>query len=314
METPIKVVDLHCDTLTACHKKGIGLSNDETHLSLHKRPASTRWCQCMAVFIPDSLRGQAAEAYFGEVYQYLTRQQTILQDSFAWLKDLSLVPSALNTAGFSAVLTVEGGAVLAGKLENIKKLRQLGVRMLTLTWNAANEICGGSETDEGFTAFGRRAVAELERQGIVVDVSHLSDRGFDELREFARKPFVASHSNSRTVCGHRRNLTDAMFCHIRDIGGLVGMNYYQNFITEDGKSDSIDDLLRHIHHFLELGGEHTLALGSDYDGAEIPSYLDSMEKVESLYEAMVKSGIAEPVVNRIFYGNAERFFTAYDAI
>lgn len=303
-----RVIDLHCDTIGECARQGIGLVNDRLHISLHKRPRNMLYCQCMAIFMPDGLRGAKAEAHFGRVYQCYEKQLRLHGDQICGVTDLRGIGRALDSRPFASVLTVEGGSVLAGKLENVGKLHELGVRMITLTWNAENELCGGCGTDKGFTSFGRSAVGEMERLGIAVDVSHLSDRGFAELCEFSARPFVASHSNSRAVCAHRRNLTDGMFAAIKERGGLVGLNYYKNFITEDGESDSIGDLLRHVHHFLELGGEDTLALGSDFDGAEMPAYLDSFEKVEHLEEAMEKSGIPAGVVEKIRCGNALRFF------
>lgn len=110
----------------------------------------------------------------------------------------------------------------------------------------------------------------MERQNIIVDVSHLNDEGFADLCKIASKPFIATHSNSRAICGHSRNLTDAQFCEIRDRGGIVGLNYYRNFIVDGGETTSISDLLKHVHHFLELGGENTIALGSDFDGSGHP--------------------------------------------
>lgn len=312
MEMHTKVIDLHCDTLSHCYASGIGLANDgQLAVSLEKRPRGLHICQVMAIFMPDEFRGREAEEYFGRIYQTYYRQMQVCKEQVARVLELDTIDQALEARPFAVMLSVEGGSALAGRLGNVKTLYSLGVRMMTLTWNQANEICGGCATQKGFTKFGRKAVQEMEKLGIIVDVSHLSDVGFWELCEFSQRPFVASHSNARAVCDHRRNLTDDMFKTIRDRGGIVGLNYYDNFIVEGGGSKSIDDLLRHVHHFLELGGEDTLALGSDYDGAEIPEYLDSMEKVEFLFEAMLKSGIPAGVVEKIQYKNANRFFQAY---
>jgi membrane dipeptidase len=303
-----KVIDLHCDTLFECHSRGVGLQNRELAISLDKRPPQMHICQAMAIFIPDELRGQAAEDHFEAVYRLYERQIQQHREEIAPIQDVATIDDALEKFPWATILTVEGGAALAGKLANIRKLYDYGVRVMTLTWNAANEIAGGCATNEGFTAFGRQAIREMENVGMVVDVSHLSDKGFAELCDQATRPFIATHSNARAVCNHRRNLTDAMFAEIRDRGGIVGLNYYNDFIVEEGASASIVDLLKHVHHFLDLGGEDTLALGSDFDGADIPPYLDSVEKIVVLFEAMEKSGIPADVVEKIRYGNAERFF------
>jgi membrane dipeptidase len=307
----IKVIDLHCDTMFECHRRGVGLNDEKLAISLGKRPEGMHICQAMAVFMPDELRGQAAEDFFESVRRHYEGQLQQYRDTISPIRDVNTIDDALDEFPWATILTVEGGSALAGKLRNIRKLYDHGVRVMTLTWNAANEIAGGCATTEGFTAFGREAIREMERLGMVVDVSHLSDKGFSELCDLATRPFIATHSNARAVCNHRRNLTDEMFGEIRDRGGLVGLNYYNDFIVEEGASASIDDVLRHIHHFLDRGGEDTLALGSDFDGADIPPYLDSLEKIAVLFEAMEKSGISADVVEKIRYGNALRFFKGY---
>lgn len=308
MEPIRSIIDLHCDTLTECEKRGVGLVNRELSLSLDRIPDTLRLCQLMAVFIPDTLRGKDAETWFDRVYGRFLMEMHLHAARAARVFDTAMIADALAEKRFAAILSVEGGAVVNGKLSNVERLYDLGVRMMTLTWNAENEICGGADTNIGFTEFGRAVVSEMERAGMAVDISHLSDKGFYELCEFAEKPFAASHSNARSICKHRRNLTDDMFKEIARRGGVVGLNYYKPFLREDGADGSIDDLLRHAHHFLELGGEDTLALGSDFDGAEVPAYISGVEKLGFLIDALERSGIPARIVDKIVYQNAERFF------
>ena len=302
------VFDLHCDTITECYKRGVGLSHPDLDFSLSKLPEGYHICQCMAVFIPDNLRGQGAVRFFDQVAAFFRGQLAEHHEQMALVEDTAGIIHLLDGKRFAAMLTVEGGAVLAGEVNRVEALHKEGVRMMTLTWNGANEICGGAATDQGFTSFGRQVVAEMENRRMVVDVSHLSDTGFWELCHFAKRPFVASHSNSRAVCDHRRNLTDGMFGEIRDRGGLVGVNYYDAFIREGGGSSDISDLLRHIHHFLELGGENTLALGSDFDGAGMPPYLKGLQCIRPFREALLESGLSVATVKKLFFENARRFF------
>ena len=131
-------------------------------------------------------------------------------------------PAALPCGRVGGLLTVEGGAVLGGRLDLIEELRRDGVRALTLTWNGANELGSGCETEEGLTPFGRRSVAALEQAGIAVDVSHLNDAGFRDLCAAAKRPFLATHSNARSICPVPRNLADWQICEIRDRGGIIG--------------------------------------------------------------------------------------------
>lgn len=303
--------DLHCDTLTDGAAKGVGLISDKlAHFSLDRLPGGMRWCQCTAVFMPDELRGAQAERYFEQICDYYDEQCALYKRFITPVIDTAAVESALVETPFAFILTVEGGSALAGRLENLEKLHGRGVRMMTLTWNGANEIAGGAATDQGFTPLGREVVAGMERLRMVVDVSHLCDRAFWELCEFAQKPFAASHSNSRAVCGHRRNLTDEQFREIVRRGGVVGINYADMFLVDGGGSKTVDDLLRHIHRFLELGGERAVALGSDFDGADVPPYLEGLDKMGVLADTLERSGIPAGTVDDILFGNANRFFTA----
>lgn len=306
--TDRKIIDLHCDTLTECYKRRVGLRNSELHFSLDKLPEGYRLCQAMAVFMPDEYRGVDAEQYFDSVAAVLARELQKHGDEVCLVGNTAHIGHELDCRRFALMLTVEGGSALAGKLESLYKLHKLGVKMITLTWNAANEICGGAATDLGFTNFGRQVVAEMERLGIAVDVSHLSDRGFWELCDLTAKPFLASHSNARAICPHRRNLTDDMFRIIVKRGGVVGLNYYKAFIIDGGNTTSVEDLLRHLHHFLALGGEDIVALGSDFDGADLPDYINGLDKIGFLCEAMEKSGIPAKVVDKILFENAQRYF------
>ena len=313
---PIKdtlIFDLHCDTLTYCHKHGLDLVNAQSQLSLDRLPKGYRLCQCMAVFMPDEYRGAQAERFFDQLQAFYLEQTARCRDRVCAVRDTAAIGEALAEKPFALLLTVEGGSALAGKLENVQRLHNLGVKMMTLTWNGENEIAGGAATGLGFKPFGRRVVAEMERLGMVVDVSHLSDKSFWELASFASRPFVASHSNARELCGHRRALTKEMFLEIRDRGGLVGLNYYVGFITKSGESDKMEDLLAHLHYFLELDGEDTVALGSDFDGADMPPYLSGIERVAELRQA-VEDAVGAKLADKLFFENARRFFAGNAAL
>lgn len=303
--------DLHCDTLTVCSSRHLDLRRNDLHIDLERLPAGSRWGQAFAIFVPDTLRGEEAVDFFRGNVRYFREQMAKNADRIWPASNYREIREAFANGKFAAILTVEGGAALGGRLEMLDELRTSGVRILTLTWNAENELGSGSETHKGLTPFGVEAVRRMEELGILVDVSHLNDEGFEDLCKVAEKPFIATHSNSRAICNHPRNLTDAQFAEIRNRGGLVGLNYYRYFIREDGVSRDIDDLLAHVRHFLALGGEDILCCGSDFDGAEIPDYLNGLEKVETLRQAMLDGGISARVVDKIMFENARRFFEQY---
>lgn len=309
------LIDLHCDTLTRDmypargRTPGRGTLNDPLyHLAVDKMPAGTRWVQCFAIFIPDHLRKGEAAAFFDRYAASYHAQMAAMGDRVADCACFSQLESALAAGKFAGLLTVEGGAVLAGDVDRVAAVRDAGVRMLTLTWNGPNELGSGHDTPGGLTGFGREAVAAMEERGVLVDVSHLNDRGFEDLLAVAKKPFVASHSNARSVCPHRRNLPDAFIREMVDRDCLIGLNFARSFLSENGAGGGMEDLCRHVFRFLELGAEKNLALGSDYDGTDIHPELDSVEKTLDIRGALVSRGVPEETADGILFGNAWRFF------
>ena len=312
MKTAPGMFDLHCDTLTHGdhHTVTPGCSPlDEPlcQLSLSRMPAGTRWVQCYAIFIPDDKRGAEGAAFFAHWAGVIAQAAEKQSARMGWCRTGKELTETLDAGKFAGLLTVEGGSALGGRLERVDTLWNAGVRMMTLTWNGKNELASGHDTAEGFSAFGREAVAAMEERGIVVDVSHLNDQGFEELLGIAKKPFAASHSNARSVCKHRRNLPDDFIREMVKRGGLIGLNYCQDFLSDDGRGN-LEDLWRHVERFLELGAEQCLALGSDYDGANIHPDLDGVEKSLGIYPFLLERGLSEETAGNILFGNAWRFF------
>lgn len=332
---PYALIDLHCDTLTALSPEDAPLleafrdpaKRDKTvsvfaerienadtldlpgrHFSLSAIPKGVRWCQCCAIFLPDGLAGEDAVAYYDLHRRNFHRQMEALSCKVLPCRTAAGIEAAWNQGKAAAVLTVENGSALAGRLDRVEALARDGVRMMTLTWNGENEIGSGNATDHGLSPFGREAVRELERQGVILDVSHLNDRGLADLLEIAQKPFAASHSNARAVCGHKRNLTDDQIREMVRRGCLIGLNYYNAFLREDGRPASPDDLWRHAEHFLELGADRCLALGSDADGADLPPWLDGPEPFAGLYRFFLDRGLTASQAEGILWRNALAFF------
>lgn len=301
----MKLFDLHCDTLGECLRTGKSLNRNDLQLDLERGRSFSRWVQCFAVWIPDELRGKDAVRFFDEAADLLEREA-------AQNPRLRLIRRAEDLDGLrggecGAILTVESGAAAAGSLDELRRLYQRGVRMMTLTWNGENEIGGGVRAPRGLTPFGLEAVREMERLGMVIDLSHASERLFYEVAEHTAGPLVASHSDARTLCAHPRNLTDEQFCLIRDRGGLVGLNLAPSFLRSQGEA-SREDLYRHAEHFLSLGGENVLAIGGDLDGTDLPQDVSGIASMEEICELFLRRGCSERVVRRIFFENAFDFF------
>ena len=304
--------DLHCDTAFECATKldGVDIQRGAGHLSLERGGYLGNWRQVFAIFMPDEYRGEAAIRHYELVRDYLYRQSELFPDTFHIVRNAAQF--AEKKTGCSAILSVEGGSVLAGQIERVQALYDDGVRLITLTWNDSNELGDGirAERGRGLTDFGRAVVAEMNRLGMAVDVSHLSDAGFYDVAELSDAPFVASHSNARRLCQNLRNLTDEMIAVIARRGGLIGLNFFREFLCDDGEAD-ISDILRHADYMLSRGCERCLCLGSDFDGCEIVPDMTGVESMADLYEAFLRLNYSEDLVRDIFYNNAYRYFANY---
>jgi len=209
------------------------------------------------------------------------------------------------------LLSIEGGECLEGSLTALRAFRRLGVRALGLTWNLRNDLgdgVGQAESRGGLTAFGRQVVHELNRLGMVVDVSHLSEAGFWDVLEVSSQPVIASHSNARAVCDHPRNLTDAQIRALAQMGGVMGMNFCPEFVVSDG-SPTVEDVVRHIDHIVSLVGPDHVGMGSDFDGIDgTPVGLEDVSRMPAITEALLARGYDEDSVRKIMGGNFLRVF------
>lgn len=310
-EVYMKYFDLHCDSITECLNQNKPLKKNDLHIDLQRARYLDRYIQCYAVFIPDTLRGEEAFFYFKRAAKKLAGELEINRGIFQLCSKPGDIERLKCSGAMGAVLTVESGAALGGRLENIEEMKQLGVKMVTVTWNGENEMGTGAmvQDGKGLSDFGRQAVSLFEESDIVVDISHASQALFWDVAERARKPFVASHSNSKSCCDHGRNLTDRQFSSIVKCKGLVGLNFYKNFLNDSGDRASVIDILRHAEHFLALGGQDVLAIGGDLDGAEMPEGIAGIEHIEKIYELFLRHNFPEEIVKKIFFFNAANFFT-----
>lgn len=307
----MRYFDLHCDTLTECFIHNKPLGENDLHVDLKRGEGMDTYIQCCAVWIPDDLRGEAAFQRFCGIADRLDIEIQKNSRSIQRCKNNGDMDLAMAVKKHGAVLTVENAAALGGSLERINDFRKRGVRMCTLTWNGENELGRGvmAPGNTGLSPFGRKAVEEFENAGIIIDISHASPEMFYDVAQIAKKPFVASHSNSKKICSHSRNLTDDQFTVIKKAKGLVGLNFYIGFLNNDASKACMEDVLRHAEHFLSLGGECALSLGGDFDGAELSDDMKSgLGCIPELYELFLRHNYSEDLVRDIFYGNAYRFF------
>lgn len=305
----MKLFDLHCDTVGECSVQDVPLCHNDLQVSLDKAAVFARYAQVFAIWIDDAYTGNGAPAYFDRVYDTFRREMRRNAGLIHHCTD----SGQLCCGRMSAILSIENCNLLEGDLDKLDALKEQGVSLITLTWNGTNELGHGSVAggEEGLSPFGKRAVRRMEDLGIIVDVSHLNDRGFYDVASMATRPFIASHSNARAVCGHPRNLTDDQIRIVAGQGGLIGLNLYHLFLGEVEGGSLFPTIERHLARILELGGEDVLAMGCDYDGAEIPPALDRVDKLEALYAYLLDQGFSQRLADKIFYQNACGYFTKW---
>lgn len=300
--------DLHCDTLTTALHRSSGLDCGYLDISFPINQEIKRHCQCFAIFCPDVISGEDAFNYYTMSKHFFDAQLEKFPQYFEQSKTAEDIERITASGKTAAILTVEGGRVLGGKIERLKTLYNDGVRMMTLTWNGENEIGKGSaEQSFGLKPFGIDVIKEMERLGMVIDVSHLSDAGLDDVLGNVGCAVAASHSNLRKVCGHRRNLSDEHFKEIVRRKGLVGINFYKAFLNDDEEKASLGDIIEHVKRMIMLGGENTVAMGSDYDGCDVVDGIRKLNEIPNLYY-LVKNEFGAEIAERIFWKNAYNFF------
>lgn len=299
--------DLHCDTIGECANKNKSLYSNDLHIDLERGKNIDRWCQVFAIWMPDNLRGTPAKEYFNKVYTCFKKEIKSNNKYISQCVNSQQIKSANDEGKAAAVLAVEGGSVLAGDINRLEYLYDCGVRLITLTWNGENELGCGSRSDnkKGLTDFGKEVVEKMQQYKMLVDVSHLNERGFWDVVEICKSPIIATHSNSDYIFPHPRNLTDDQIKAIIFSNGLIGINFFRDFLGGEG---GMDKIYAHISHMLDLGGENTIAMGSDFDGCTINEGIASIEKVGALYEYLLNRKIPEEILEKIFYLNAFELF------
>ena len=321
----MKIADMHCDTLLHLYGQGkkTGLRENGCHVDISKMQRADYLIQNFAVFIDAGASGNPFEdamAVIDRYYQELAANADRIAPVFSW-KDIQ---ENQRNGKLCAMLTLEEGAVIKGRLEYLRNFHRLGVRMMTLTWNYENELgvpnliwkskgvpALSARNPKGLTPMGIQAVEEMERVGIIPDVSHLSDGGFWDVAKHTRKPFVASHSNAAAVCNVSRNLPDDMIRCLGERGGVMGLNLAAGFLTDPESADP-ETLLAaaagHVAHAADVGGVEVCALGSDLDGIGTNPAVPDASFMPRIADALKKKGFHESEIEKVFSKNVLRVY------
>ena len=302
---PISVFDAHCDTISRCYYLHEGLRCNTGDLSLEKTERFARYCQFFALWTTkeytDGDGCTMEEAY----HTLLGCFRAQMADKIIQCRTAQDVEQAHRCGKAAAFLTVEGAELLGCDPARLDQAAIDGVTAINLTWNYANALSGSSkeQPERGLSTVGRDFVRKMEDLRILVDVSHLSEAGFWDVAEIASRPFIASHSNAKSVWNHTRNLTNEQITAIIENQGVIGLNFYEGFV---GGSRDLDMVRAHLDRILELGGAGNVALGGDWDGCDLIGDLPAIDSLPRLYEHLLLRGYEETVVQNLFYNNLMR--------
>lgn len=310
----IPVFDLHCDTALVLLGQSLNeagsLGKNQLHIDLERAAGLEGYCQCFACFTTPMMqqeRGVSPIVLFERELATIQREVDRNKGLISFAYSMAEVERNREKGKMSAILTIEGPAGFDFDPELLENLYQIGFRVTTLGWNEQNVLTGSNVTGGGLTEKGKAYVREAQRLGMLVDVSHISDEGFWDIIDCTQAPIVATHSNSRRVWDHSRNLTDEMFRAICRTGGVAGINQFEEFLGEHSTLDTVCD---HIFHFLELdpSGKH-IALGGDLDGCDrLSRGFEGIQSYPALAERLLERGLGEEIIRNIFWNNAVNVF------
>lgn len=311
MTAKFPIIDFHCDTASEL-LDGRSLYQNDGMLSIEKMQKGGVSCQLFAMYIKMTDHTSPSEGYehLHKMYNNFMKELKENQNYIALARNAKEISAIRKEGKIAAVLTLEEGAVLDNKLERLDELYEMGVRLITISWNFENCI-GYPHSQEadamrrGLKPFGVEVVQRMQELGMLVDVSHLSDGGFWDVVKLSKKPFVASHSDARSLCGNTRNLTDEMLKALADAGGITGINFVPRFLGSDEKG-SIEQMVAHIRHIHKVAGIDVLALGSDFDGFAGTCELGNCSNFPLLTDAIAKAGYSEDEIEKICWKNAMR--------
>lgn len=322
----MNLIDLHCDTLWRLmdlEGEGDLLDNDGS-VSIRKLESEGAMAQFFACFVyRDAMDGNTPEEQYEAGYwhvldmiDYMASQTERCSGRLEMAKEPADIETIHKKGEIAAVLTVEEGGVLNGRLARLEELYERGVRLMTLLWNYENCIGAPNSRDrllmeKGLTPFGIRVVEKMNGLGMIVDISHASDSVFWDVLRHSRKPVAATHSNCRALADHPRNLTDEMLKALGENGGVAGLNFYGPFLGTPDVS-CLEEMTAHVLHMIKVGGMDLPAIGTDFDGFDGMQKMDipDIGRMGRLWEALKKKGLTEGQLDKIWYKNALRLWSA----
>ena len=313
------VVDTHCDTLMqflpqpwgSPPARKLGERSDRGHIDLPRMIEGGVTCQTFAVYtgrraiVPEAplMAMKMVDKFYTEIEANPEIVAVTTHDE---------IVAAKKAGKVCGLLSLEGAEPLMGDIALLRVYYRLGMRMLSFAWNYRTPFAdglGAKRSESKLPELGVQALEEMNRLGIVFDVSHLCDSVFWDVADVMKGPFIASHSKARALCSHARNCTDDMIKAIADHGGVLGMNYAPQFIVDGGENVTVMDMVDHIDHIVKLVGPDHVGLGSDFDGiGPPPKGIETVDQTPNVTRELVKRGYSDEDIMKILGGNHLRVF------
>ena len=329
----MKIIDMHCDTIMALMNTENNIYESDNMIDIKKLQAGDYLLQCFAMFVPYVSRDEKDKENYSpfevcnkmidRYYQEIEKYPDLIKPAFNYQD----IENNIKENKITSLLTIEEGGVCLGNIEYLRNFYRLGVRMMTLTWNFKNEIASPNidyfsfdrsssekpkfvpNTKDGLTDFGKEVVKEMNRLGMVIDCSHLGDKGFYDVINLSTKPIVCSHSCSRTICNNVRNMTDDMLFKLKENKGVVGINYCRSFIKEEESVATVKDVVKHINYIKDLIGIDYIGLGSDFDGISNKDIeLKDASMMNLLIKELENQNYTQEEIDKITHKNVLRVF------
>jgi membrane dipeptidase len=307
--------DLHCDAPMKI-VKGKTLTDRTSHVTISKLQKGRIGLQVFACWVPPSYRRQKAIDYTLDMIAKTKSEIAKFPNDLMLVTDRTSWQKCLKEKKTGILLGIEGGHAIGEEAGNLKMFHALGVRILTLTWNNSNKFAtsgmsaGKAKKDLGLTAEGLKLVKLADSLGVIIDLSHASEKTFWDVLKADKRPPLASHSCARALNKKFkfRNLSDQQITALARAGGLIGVNFYPGFLGEKRKPAGINSVADQFDYMKNLAGVECLALGSDFDGIdEVPKGLEGPDKIPDLLKALEKRGFAKEEIEKIALGNFIRY-------
>lgn len=299
------IVDAHCDTITKIMEVDSNLYKNNCHIDIERLKKNKKFVQFFAAFVDKSHYHAQTLKRAIDIIDVFYQQIETYKDHIMLCCNYNDVKKAFKDEKIAAVLSIEGGEALQGDISSLRIFYRLGVRSICLTWNYRNEIADGveeSETKGGLTLFGKKLIKEMNSLGMIIDLSHISEKGFWDVIGLTKQPIIASHSNAKKICSHIRNLNDEQIIAIKNNGGVIGINLCPDFLCDSGEA-GLKDIIKHIEHIASLVGFDYIGLGADLDGIDsLPKEINGVEDIYKIANELLKLNYSNEDVEK-FLGN-----------